>query len=45
MRVPRLRATIKAKSPEEFERWRRLAEEVRQKKGNATHTTPTEAHK
>ena len=39
------RATIKARTPEEFERWRRLAEEVHQKEENATPsdatTTPT----
>lgn len=33
------RATIKARTPDEFERWRRLAEEVRQKKENTTLTT------
>jgi hypothetical protein len=30
--MTRKRDTIKARTPEEFERWRRLAEEGRQKK-------------
>ncbi len=38
------RARIKARTPKEFERWRRLAEEVRQKKAH-NNTTTTEAKK
>jgi len=42
----RRKARIKARTPEEFERWRRLAEEVRQKKAhNNNTTTTTEAKK
>ncbi len=32
------RATIKARTPQDFERWRRLAEELRRKRENATPT-------
>lgn len=39
------RARIKARSPEEFERWRRLAEEVRQEKSHTNVTPTTEASK
>ena len=33
------KATVKARTPGEFERWRKVAEEVRRKKQTAT--TPT----
>lgn len=33
------KAKIKARTPKEFERWRRLAEEVRQKRAHTTTTT------
>lgn len=36
------KAKIKARTPKEFERWRRLAEEVRQKRAH-NNTTTTEA--
>ncbi len=39
MSTARPRAKIKARTPEEFERWRRLAEQQKKK------TTPTEAKK
>jgi hypothetical protein len=39
----RKKATIKVKTPQEFERWRRLAEEPLRKKEYATSpTTPME---
>lgn len=39
----RKRATIRARTPEEFERWRRLAEEPRQKNALVTTPVPSEA--
>jgi len=42
------RAFLTVRTPDEFERWRRLAAEVRQKKENVTSseaTPPTEASK
>lgn len=41
MSATRKRATIKARTPQEFERWRRLAEETRRKKENVTPIIPT----
>ncbi len=35
----RKKARIKARTPEEFERWRRLAEDVRRKKAHNNITT------
>lgn len=39
IRRARIKARIKARTPEEFERWRRLADKVRQKKAQNTNTT------
>jgi hypothetical protein len=46
MSTTRPRAKIKARTPEEFERWRRLAEKrLRQSNNDTTNVTPTEVKK
>jgi hypothetical protein len=41
----RIKARIKARTPEEFERWRRLAEKRLRQSNNDTTTPTTEAKK